>query len=137
MPFLPNTKDINVPVFIPKNLLYYEWDAVLELCLLHKTNQCLQCNHHQCFVSFCIISSQKFVSKKHTHAQNSLYTYIKAHHDASCLITDATSQCYMQVVKTSLGHCEFQQHKPLFDKECSKSLDRRKQAKFWWLWNPS
>jgi hypothetical protein len=31
--------------------------------------------------------------------------------------------------KESLGHYEVQQHKPWFDDECSKLIDRRKQAK--------
>jgi hypothetical protein len=37
----------------------------------------------------------------------------------------------------SLGHYELQQHKPWFDYECSKFIDRRKQAKLQWLQNPS
>jgi hypothetical protein len=36
----------------------------------------------------------------------------------------------------SLGHYELKQHKPWFNEECSKLLDRRKQAKFQWLKNP-
>jgi hypothetical protein len=36
----------------------------------------------------------------------------------------------------SLGHYELQQHKPRFDDECSKLIDRRKQAKLQWLQNP-
>jgi hypothetical protein len=39
--------------------------------------------------------------------------------------------------KESLGHYEFQQHKPWFDDECSKLIDKRKQAKLQWLQNPS
>jgi hypothetical protein len=39
--------------------------------------------------------------------------------------------------KESLGHYELQQHKPWFDDECSKLIDRRKQAKLQWLQNPS
>jgi hypothetical protein len=39
--------------------------------------------------------------------------------------------------KDSLGHYELQQHKPWFDYECSKLIDRRKQAKLQWLQNPS
>jgi hypothetical protein len=39
--------------------------------------------------------------------------------------------------KDSLGHYELQQHKPWFDDECSKLIDRRKQAKLQWLQNPS
>jgi hypothetical protein len=41
------------------------------------------------------------------------------------------------LAKESLGHYELQQHKPWFDDECSKLLDRRKQAKLQWLQNPS
>jgi hypothetical protein len=40
-------------------------------------------------------------------------------------------------VKESLGHYELQQHKPWFDDECSKLIDRRKQAKLQCLQNPS
>jgi hypothetical protein len=39
--------------------------------------------------------------------------------------------------KESRGHYELQQHKPLFDDECSKLIERRKQAKLQWLQNPS
>jgi hypothetical protein len=39
--------------------------------------------------------------------------------------------------KDSLGHYELQQHKPWFNDECSKLIDRRKQAKFQWLQNQS
>jgi hypothetical protein len=35
--------------------------------------------------------------------------------------------------KESLGHCELQHHKPWFDDECSKLIDRRKQSKLQWL----
>jgi hypothetical protein len=38
--------------------------------------------------------------------------------------------------KESLGHYELQQHKPWFDDESSKLIDRRKQAKLQWLQNP-
>jgi hypothetical protein len=40
-------------------------------------------------------------------------------------------------VKDCLGHYELQQHKPWFDDECSKLIDRRKQAKLQWLQNQS
>jgi hypothetical protein len=39
--------------------------------------------------------------------------------------------------KESLGHYKLQQHNPLFDDDCSKLRDRRKQAKLQWLQNPS
>jgi hypothetical protein len=39
--------------------------------------------------------------------------------------------------KESLGHYQLQQHKPWFDDESSKLMDRRKQAKLQWLQNPS
>jgi hypothetical protein len=39
--------------------------------------------------------------------------------------------------KESLGHYDLQQRKPWFDDECSKLIDRRKQAKLQWLQNPS
>jgi hypothetical protein len=39
--------------------------------------------------------------------------------------------------KDSLGHYELQQHKPWFDDEYSKLMDRRKEAKLQWLQNPS
>jgi hypothetical protein len=39
--------------------------------------------------------------------------------------------------KESLGLYERKQHKPWFDEECSKFLDRRKQAKLQWLQNPN
>jgi hypothetical protein len=39
--------------------------------------------------------------------------------------------------KESLGHYKLQQRKTWFDDECSKLIDRRKQAKLQWLQNPS
>jgi predicted metallo-beta-lactamase superfamily hydrolase len=39
--------------------------------------------------------------------------------------------------KESLRHYELQKHKPWFDDEYSKLIDRRKQAKLQWLQNPS
>jgi hypothetical protein len=39
--------------------------------------------------------------------------------------------------KECIGHCEARRHKPWFDEECSKSVDRRKQAKLQWLQDPS
>jgi hypothetical protein len=39
--------------------------------------------------------------------------------------------------KESLGHYKLQQHKAWFDDECSKLIDRRKQAKLQWPQNPS
>jgi hypothetical protein len=39
--------------------------------------------------------------------------------------------------KESLGHYKLQLHKPWFVDECSKLIDRRKQAKLQWLQNPS
>jgi hypothetical protein len=39
--------------------------------------------------------------------------------------------------KGSLGLYERKQHKPWFDKECSNSLDQKKQAKMQWLQNPN
>jgi hypothetical protein len=38
--------------------------------------------------------------------------------------------------KENLGHYELNQHKSWFNGECSKLLDRRKQAKLQWLQNP-
>jgi DNA repair ATPase RecN len=37
--------------------------------------------------------------------------------------------------KESLGHYELQQHKPWFDDQYSKLIDRRQQAKLQWLQN--
>jgi hypothetical protein len=37
--------------------------------------------------------------------------------------------------KESVGHNELKHHKPWFDEECSKLLDRRKQVKLHWLQN--
>jgi hypothetical protein len=37
----------------------------------------------------------------------------------------------------SLGYYELKKNKPWFDKGCSKLLDKRKQAKFQWLQDPS
>jgi hypothetical protein len=34
--------------------------------------------------------------------------------------------------KESLGYYELKKHKPWFDEECSKLLDKRKQAKLQW-----
>jgi hypothetical protein len=39
--------------------------------------------------------------------------------------------------KECIGHCEAKRHKPWFDEECSELIDRRKQAKLWWLQDPS
>jgi hypothetical protein len=39
--------------------------------------------------------------------------------------------------KECIGHCEAKRHKPWFDEECSKLVDRRKQAKVLWLQDPS
>jgi hypothetical protein len=39
--------------------------------------------------------------------------------------------------KDSIGHCEEKRHKPWLDKEYSKLVDRRKQAKLQWLQDPS
>jgi hypothetical protein len=39
--------------------------------------------------------------------------------------------------KKSLGYFEMEKHKPWFDEGCSKLLNRRKQAKFQWLHDPS
>jgi hypothetical protein len=40
-------------------------------------------------------------------------------------------------VQESLGYCESKHRKPWFDEECSKMVDRRKQAKLQWLQEPS
>jgi hypothetical protein len=37
----------------------------------------------------------------------------------------------------SLGYCVSKRRKPWFDEECSKLVDRRKQAKLQWLQDPS
>jgi hypothetical protein len=37
------------------------------------------------------------------------------------------------LAQESLGYCEPKNHKPLFDGECSKLGDQRKQAKLQWL----
>jgi hypothetical protein len=39
--------------------------------------------------------------------------------------------------KEGLGYYELKQHKPWFDKGCSKLLDQRKQAELQWLQDPS
>jgi hypothetical protein len=36
-----------------------------------------------------------------------------------------------------IDHCEVKRHKPRFDEEYSKLVDRRKQAKLQWLRDPS
>jgi hypothetical protein len=36
----------------------------------------------------------------------------------------------------SLGYCQSKHRKPWFDEECSKLVDRRKQAKLQWLQDP-
>jgi hypothetical protein len=36
-----------------------------------------------------------------------------------------------------MGLCELKSYKPWFDEECLKSVDRRKEAKFQWLQDPS
>jgi hypothetical protein len=42
-----------------------------------------------------------------------------------------------QDVKENLGYHRPKHYKPWFDRECSKLIDRRKQAKLQWLQNPS
>jgi DNA repair ATPase RecN len=37
----------------------------------------------------------------------------------------------------SLGYCESKEHTPGFNEECSKLVDRRKQAELQWLQDPS
>jgi hypothetical protein len=45
---------------------------------------------------------------------------------------------YIQIsAKESLGYFELKNHKPWFDKGCSKLLDQRKQAKLQWLQDPN
>jgi hypothetical protein len=39
--------------------------------------------------------------------------------------------------KECIGHCEAICHKTSFEEECSKLVDRRKQAKLQWLQDPS
>jgi hypothetical protein len=39
--------------------------------------------------------------------------------------------------KECVSHCEAKRHKPWFDEECSKLVDRRKQAKLQWLQDQS
>jgi hypothetical protein len=39
--------------------------------------------------------------------------------------------------QASPDYCESKHRKPQFDEECSKLVDRRKQAKLQWLQNPS
>jgi hypothetical protein len=39
--------------------------------------------------------------------------------------------------KESVGYYEFKKHKPWMDKRCVELLDQRKQAKFYWLQDPS
>jgi hypothetical protein len=41
------------------------------------------------------------------------------------------------LAQESLGYCESKYRKPWFDEECSKLVDRRKQAKLQWLQDPS
>jgi hypothetical protein len=40
------------------------------------------------------------------------------------------------LAQESLGYCELKHRKPWFDEECSKLVDRRKQAKLQWLQGP-
>jgi hypothetical protein len=41
------------------------------------------------------------------------------------------------LAQDSLGYCERKHHKLWFDKECSKLVDQRKQAKLQWLQVPN
>jgi hypothetical protein len=50
---------------------------------------------------------------------------------------DAIRENYKISVKECVGHCEAKRHKPWFDEECSKLVDRRKQVKLEWLQDPS
>jgi hypothetical protein len=50
---------------------------------------------------------------------------------------DAITENIKISTKDSIGHCETKHHKPWFDEECSKLVDRRKQAKLQWLQDPS
>jgi hypothetical protein len=50
---------------------------------------------------------------------------------------DNISENIKSSAKASLGYCESKHRKPWFDEECSKLVDRRKQAKLMWLQDPS
>jgi hypothetical protein len=44
---------------------------------------------------------------------------------------------YKTSAKENIGHHKLKHNKPWFDDECSKLIDRQKQAKLQWLQNPS
>jgi DNA repair ATPase RecN len=50
---------------------------------------------------------------------------------------DAIKENTKICAKECIGHCEAKRHKPWFDEECSKLVDRRKQPKLQWLQDPS
>jgi hypothetical protein len=50
---------------------------------------------------------------------------------------DAIRENYKISAKECIGHCEAKRHKPWFDEECSKLVDRRKQVKLQWLQDAS
>jgi hypothetical protein len=50
---------------------------------------------------------------------------------------DAIRENIKMSAKECIGHCEAKCHKPWFDEECSKLVDRRKQAKLQWLQDAS
>jgi hypothetical protein len=50
---------------------------------------------------------------------------------------DAIRKNINNYAKECIGHCEAKRHKPWFDEECSKLVDRRKQAKLQWLQDQS
>jgi hypothetical protein len=59
--------------------------------------------------------------------------------DSGCVnrTWDAIRQNINISAKGSLGYCESKHRKPSFDENSSKLVDRRKQAKFQWLQDPS
>jgi hypothetical protein len=50
---------------------------------------------------------------------------------------DAIRKNIKNYAKVCIGHCEAKRHKPWFDEECSKLVDRRKEAKLQWLQDQS
>jgi site-specific DNA-adenine methylase len=52
-------------------------------------------------------------------------------------VWDSIRENIKSSAKESLGYCESKHRKPRFDEECSKFVDRRKQAKLLCLYDPS
>jgi hypothetical protein len=79
-------------------------------------------------------------SKEQYHVDVSKMSAALEDLDAEVDISSAwktVKQNFKMSAKEILGYYELKQHKPWFDEGCSELLDKKKQAKFQWLQDPS